>query len=150
MTPKVLEQLHERALRDRDLASSRRARALAAHRDAIATLKSLDGYRHEHRVNGIAAVTGKPVPGGRLDLQHRFDQKLGEAIGSQSDRCEQLARTVALLDAELATAQRRVHAIDTLRRLRARDAVRRRDRVEQRITDEHAARRKALSNGGTR
>ncbi len=139
MTPRVLSHLLERAVRERDLASSRRSRALAARREAQSTLESLLGYRGEHRANGIAAGAAG-VAGTRVTLQHRFDLKLGEAIDAQQTRCALLDQTVTVLDGELAAAQRRVHAAETLQRLRSRELDRRRDRAEQRLTDEHAAR----------
>ncbi len=136
MKRKALQQLIEHARRGRDDAALRVA---GAHREADGaqrTLDTLTQYRSEQLRNAVARASVDPTV---LRLRSRFTQKLDGAIDEQTHVRNALQDAVDHRRDELVGRQRRLLAFQTLQARRDAASSRRRERAEQRDTDEHAA-----------
>lgn len=149
----TLAFLVERAVRERDEAARRVARARMDASAADGTRDSLEGYRGELRQR---APTVRGTPFGTAQLSHfgAFDRRLDLAIVEQGRHAERFHRIAQHAQQELVERQRRLHSLQALverRRLVAAAAEQRRD---QKTTDETAARLHAtgtaFSTPGTR
>lgn len=136
MKRKALQQLIEHARRGRDDAALRVA---GAHREADGaqrTLDTLTQYRSEQLRNADARASIDPAV---LRLRDRFAQKLDGAIDEQTRVRNSLQDAVDLRREELVGRQRRLLAFETLQARSDAASTRRRERAEQRDTDERAA-----------
>lgn len=136
MKRKALQQLIEQARRGRDDAA---VRVAGAHREADGAQRTLDTlaqYRSEQLHNAGARSTIDPAV---LRLRDRFTQKLDGAIDEQTRVLDRLHDAIARRRDELVGRQRRLLAFETLQARRDAASTRRRERAEQRDTDERAA-----------
>lgn len=136
MKRRTLQQLIEHARRVRDDAA---VRAAGAHREvdgAQRTLDTLSTYRDEQLRNAATTTRVDPAV---LRLRERFTQKLHGAIDEQTGVRDTLHQAAERRRDELIGRQRRLLAYEALQARRDATSTKRRERTEQRDTDEHAA-----------
>lgn len=107
-------------------------------RHAQSTLQTLDAYRTEYanRLRSITHATRDALANHR-----RFLDKLSVALKQQQYDVDQAAQALAHQQAEWTTSMRKLKAMELLRNRRAAASALRLRRVEQKQTDEFAARR---------
>jgi len=138
MDARLLGLLIERALTARDDAQKTASRA-ARERDAAAdTLRTLTEYQEASRRNGPQQA-GQVCEVDQLRIAGRFDAKLVLAIEQQSGQHATKAQLALDRQGELAAAQRRLKAFETLAQRQAARAQQLHNRREQRAMDEHAS-----------
>jgi len=136
MKRKTLQQLIDHARLVRDDAA---VRAAGAHREvdgAQRTLEMLSTYRDEQLRSRGARSRVDPA---LLRLRERFTQKLDGAIDEQTRVRDALHDAAERRREELLGRQRRLLAFETLQARRDATNLQRRQRAEQRDTDEYAA-----------
>lgn len=147
MKRRTLQQLIEQARRVRDDAALRVA---GAHRDADGaqrTLETLSTYLDEHLLGAARRVQVDPAV---LRLRERFTRKLDVAIDEQTRVRDALHDAMDRRREELVGRQRKLLAFETLQARRDSARSRRRERAEQRATDELAAQALTRSGRGSR
>lgn len=136
MKRRTLQQLIEQARRVRDDAAVNVAGATRDAEQAQRTLDTLSTYLQEH-LNGAARPRVDPAI---LRLRERFTRRLDIAIGEQTRARDTLQAAIEQRREELIGRQRRLLAFEALQARRDAALARRQERVEQRQTDEIAAR----------
>jgi flagellar FliJ protein len=133
----LLRLLIGQALQRRDDAAADAAGARRARDAAADTLGTLTGYRDASLARGPVR-SGAPVGVAQLTTAAAFDARMIAAIRQQHRTHAERDLEAAARDAALLERQRRLKALETLERNRARSAVRIESRREQRALDEFA------------
>lgn len=131
----VLELMRTRT----DEAARELGRRLAAEHDARKQLELLENYRSEYALRFQAASQQGLSPMQWTNFRE-FLARLDEAIGQQADAVRRSASHTADGQEAFLAQRGQLKAFDTLAERHQHVERRRADRVEQKLTDEHAAR----------
>lgn len=147
----LLDKLIERSREARDQAASEAASAQRTHKSAQSTLAMLGQYRRDYDLRAPKNQQA-PTDAQRVVCHEAFVGQLERAHTDQTARTKVTAGVVAERDAVLVERQRRLKAFETLLSRREQAQALRRNRLDQSINDEHAARmaRAASGNKGYR
>ena len=135
----VLPVLISRAEATRDTEAARAQQAAMAVRQAHDTLRRLGEFRDELIGRSAAATLGRTDTDALAGYQV-FMTRLGDAMSQQTREATRREQALASQQARLVEAQQRVLALQTLVRRRAATRDAKQARIEQRNTDDFAAR----------
>ena len=135
----ALPLLIERAQAARDQQAARTRQARQSATQAQATLQRLQAFRGECLARSPAAVGGS-ADGASLAGYQQFVTRLDEAIGMQGQEAGLRERMADEQQRQLLQHQQRLLAFQTLARRQAQQQAHREQRLDQRTSDEFAAR----------
>lgn len=136
--PNPLETLIELAQGRVDDATRRLGQLLAGERSADERLRLLTQYRMEYRERYLAAARQGIGPDGLRNFT-AFIGKLDEAIAQQQQVLEEQRRATQAGQQQWMSERNRLRAFDTLSQRQQQQEQQRENRLEQRQSDEHAA-----------